>query len=65
MEEKKTKDGTKWLTKKDAMRYISASKRALEYYMADGLVRFHRLGGKILFDQAELDEDIKRKTRTS
>lgn len=65
MENKKMNEGTKWLTKKDAMRYISASKRALEYYMADGLVRFYRIGGKILFDQDELDEDIKRKTKLS
>lgn len=65
MENAKAKEGTVWLTKKDAMRHISASKRALEYYMADGKVRYYQLGGKILFDRDELDQDIKGKRKQS
>lgn len=63
MSNSNSSEGTVWLTKKDAMRHISASKRALEYYMADGRVRFYQLKGKILFDRDELDEDIKGKKK--
>jgi len=48
----------KWLSKKDAIRYLSISQRTIENWVNKGLVRSYQLGGRIFFDQYELDEDI-------
>jgi len=60
MEKGKQKpEGTKWLTKHDVMKYLSASKRAVENYMASGKLRYYRFAGRVYFDMNELDEDIR------
>ena len=56
--QKSSKD-RKWLGKKDLMRYLSISKRTVENWMGQGIIRYYRLGGKIYFDQYEIDEDIR------
>ncbi len=48
----------KWMGKKDLMRYLSISKRTVENWMSQGTIRYYRMGGKIFFDQYEIDEDI-------
>jgi|GEM_PF-4555466 len=48
----------KWLVKKDAVRYLSISQRTIENWVNQGIVRSYRLGGRVFFDQNELDEDI-------
>jgi len=48
----------KWLSKKDAVRYLSISQRTIENWVNQGIVRAYRLGGRVFFDQFELDEDI-------
>ncbi len=48
----------KWLAKKDAVRYLSISQRTIENWVNQGIVRAYRLGGRVFFDQFELDEDI-------
>ena len=63
MRNEKSPGGVVWLDKKGAMAHIGMSKRALEYRMADGSVRYYQLKGKILFDRDELDEDIKGKNK--
>lgn len=55
--EKETKE-RKWLAKKDATRYLSISQRTIENWVNQGIVRAYRLGGRVFFDQFELDEDI-------
>ena len=64
MAEQKVKKERKWLSKKDAMRYLSISQRCIENYVNNGFLRAYRLGGRIFFDQYELDEDIT-KSRTN
>ena len=56
---KKGPEGTRWLTKQDVMKYLSASKRAVENYMASGKLRYYRLAGRVYFDINELDEDVR------
>lgn len=58
-QEKKDKE-RKWLTKKDAIRYLHISTRTIENWVRDGIIRSYRLGGRIFFDQNELDEDITK-----
>jgi excisionase family DNA binding protein len=48
----------KWLAKKDAVRYLSISQRTIENWVNQGIVRAYRLGGRVFFDQYELDADI-------
>ncbi len=52
-----------WMTKKDVMRYIQKSRRTIDNWMSNGVIRFHRCGGSILFDQEELDEDIRGRNK--
>lgn len=54
------KKDRKWLAKKDAVRYLSISQRTIENWVNQGIVRAYRLGGRVFFDQFELDEDILR-----
>jgi excisionase family DNA binding protein len=58
MHQSKEKKERKWLAKKDAMRYLSISQRTIENWVNEGLLRSYRLGGRIFFDQYEIDEDI-------
>jgi len=51
--------GTKWLTKKDAMQYLSLSKRGIENHTSSGVLRYYKLKGRVYFDRDELDEDIR------
>ncbi len=48
----------RWLTKKDATRYLSISTRCIENWVSQGVIRSYRLGGKVFFDQFEIDQDI-------
>lgn len=48
----------KWLTKKDAMRYLYISQRTIENWVNLGIIKSYQLGGRIFFDQFELDEAI-------
>jgi excisionase family DNA binding protein len=41
-----------------AAQYVSTSKRTFADWMADGKVRFRKIGKKVLVHQAELDEDL-------
>lgn len=50
----------KWMTKKDVMRYLSISQRCLENWVNQGIVRSYRIGGRVFFDQFEIDEDITK-----
>lgn len=50
---------TSWVGKKELQQYLGIAKRTVENYMNEGRIRFHKLGGKVLFDLKEIDEDIK------
>ena len=40
------------------MRYLFISQRTIENWVNDGIIKSYQLGGRIFFDQFELDEDI-------
>lgn len=50
---------TKWLTKKELTRYLPISLRSIENYVKQGIFKSYRIGGKILFNIAEIDEAIQ------
>jgi excisionase family DNA binding protein len=50
---------TKWLTKKELTRYLPISLRSIENYVKQGIFKAYRIGGKILFNIAEIDEAIQ------
>ncbi len=50
----------KWLPKKDAIRYLHISQRTIENWVNLGIICSYQLGGRIFFDQFELDEAILR-----
>lgn len=58
MKRNNEKKERKWLAKKDAVRYLSISQRCIENWVNRGIIRAYRLGGRVFFDQFELDEDI-------
>ena len=49
-----------WLIKKEAISYLKISPRTIENYVNQGILRSHRLGGRVYFDKFEIDEDIVR-----
>jgi excisionase family DNA binding protein len=48
----------RWLIKKDAMRYLKISQRTIENWVNQGVIKSYQLGGRIFFDQNEIDQDI-------
>ena len=48
-----------WFTKKDAMRHLSASKRTIENWVKEGIIKSYKLGGRVFFDRDELDDTIR------
>ena len=64
MKNQNEKPKRKWLAKKEAMNYLSVSQRTIENYVNQGFLCAYRLGGKIFFDQNEIDEKISMSRRT-
>jgi hypothetical protein len=56
---KESNNPNKWLTKKDLSRYLPISLRSIENYVKKGIFIAYRLGGKILFDIAQIDAAIQ------
>ncbi len=40
------------------MRYLSVSQRTVENWVSSGLIRCYRLGGRVFFDQDEIDQCV-------
>jgi excisionase family DNA binding protein len=54
------KEERKWLVKKELMRYLSISQRTVENWANQGIIKAYKLGGRVYFDQFELDETMLR-----
>jgi len=48
-----------WMLKKDVMRYLFMSQRALENHMRAKVLKAYKLVGKIYFDKNEIDQALE------
>jgi excisionase family DNA binding protein len=58
MDQEKSRQERKWLSKKEVLQYLKISQRTLENWASQGLIRTYKIGGKIFIDQFQLDQDI-------
>ncbi|MCV7222956.1 MULTISPECIES: helix-turn-helix domain-containing protein [Mycobacteriaceae] len=54
----------RWLSTSQAAEYLGVSVNTVRNYIADGRLKVHRMGPKLLkFDRAELDRFVEGKAR--
>lgn len=50
---------SKWITKKEAGQYLKLSVRSIENLVNKGVLKAHRIGGRVLLNIEELDMAVQ------
>jgi excisionase family DNA binding protein len=64
-EERKPQSQDRWLTRKEAAKYIPASPSSIDRWAQQGRLTKHRIGGVVRYDRNEIDQrfDLQKGTK--